>query len=222
LTTAADGKTYQVDFYNLDVIISVGYRIKSLRGTEFRQWANRVLKDYLLKGYAVNQRFERLEQQAVETNLRLTETERKIDFFVRTALPPVEGIFFDGQIFDAYAFAADRIKSAKTAITLIDTYVDETVLLLLSKRAPGVAATIYTPKISPQFQHDLATHNAQYDPIAVKPFAKSHDRFLLIDTTVYHLGASLKDLGKKWFAFSKMAIGADELLQKIAATNPPL
>jgi hypothetical protein len=198
-----------VAFYSLDVIISVGYRVKSPRGTQFRQWATGVLKDYLLKGYAANPRIERLEH-------RVTETERKIDFFVRTALPPVEGIFYDGQIFDAYAFAADRVKSAKTAIALIDNYVDETVLLLLSKRAPKVVATIYTSKVSHQLQLDLDKHNAQYPAITVKPFANAHDRFLLIDDTVYHIGASLKDLGTKWFAFSKMALGAGELLQRLA------
>jgi hypothetical protein len=208
LTTAADGKKYRVDYYNLDVIISVGYRVKSQRGTQFRQWANRVLKEYLLKGYAVNQRFERIEQ-------RLGKTEEKIDFFIKTALPPVEGIFYDGQIFDAYTFAAGLIKSAKKSIVLIDNYIDESVLTVLSKRKKGVDIIIYTPKISPQLKLDLEKYNAQYPPVTVKTFKKSHDRFLVIDSTVYHIGASLKDLGKKWFAFSKMVLDADELLRKI-------
>ncbi|GHT48793.1 DNA-binding protein [Spirochaetia bacterium] len=195
-------------FYSLDVIISVGYRVKSQRGTQFRQWATRVLKEYLLKGYAINQRFERIEQ-------RLGEHDKKIDFFVKTALPPVEGIFYDGQIFDAYTFAADLIKSAKTSIVLIDNYVDESVLTILSKRNSGVDAIIYTPKISPQLQLDLQKHNAQYPPITVKTFNKSHDRFIIVDDAVYHIGASLKDLGKKWFAFTKMMLGARELLEKI-------
>ncbi|MDR0869021.1 MAG: virulence RhuM family protein [Planctomycetota bacterium] len=208
LTTAADGKNYQVDYYNLDVIISVGYRVKSKQGTQFRQWANRVLKEYLLKGYAVHQRFERLEQ-------RVAATENKIDFFVKTALPPVEGIFYDGQIFDAYVFAADLIKSAKKSLVLIDNYIDENVLLLFAKRAAGVAATIYTAKISAQLQKDLDKHREQYPSIELRLFKKSHDRFLLIDHAVYHLGASLKDLGKRWFAFSKMEWSADDLLQRI-------
>ncbi|GMO32795.1 MAG: RhuM family protein [Termitinemataceae bacterium] len=208
LTTAADGKKYRVDYYNLDVIISVGYRVKSQRGTQFRQWATRVLKEYLLKGYSINQRFERIEQ-------RLGEHDKKIDFFVKTALPPVEGIFYDGQIFDAYTFASDLIKSAKKSIVLIDNYVDESVLTILSKRNSGVDAVIYTPKISPKLQLDLEKHNAQYPPITVKTFNKSHDRFIIVDDAVYHIGASLKDLGKKWFAFTKMMLGAREMLEKI-------
>jgi hypothetical protein len=204
-----------VAFYSLDVIISVGYRVKSPRGTQFRQWANRVLKEYLLKGYAVNQRFERIEQQVSDTNRRLSKTEEKVDFFVKTALPPVEGIFYDSQIFDAYTFAADLVKSAKKSLVLIDNYIDETVLMLLSKRKGKVDAVIYTPKISPQLQLDIQKHNAQYPPVAVKTFKESHDRFLIIDDTVYHIGASLKDLGKKWFAFSKMVLDAGELLQRL-------
>jgi hypothetical protein len=207
-TTAADGKTYIVDYYNLDVIISVGYRVKSQRGTLFRQWANRVLKEYLLRGYAVNQRFERLE-------FRMTATEKKIDFFVKTALPPAEGIFFDGQIFDAYAFTSDLIKSAKKSVILIDNYIDESVLLLLSKRNKNVSATIYTAKVSAQLQLDLQKHNAQYSPVNVEVFKHSHDRFLLIDDIVYHIGASLKDLGKRWFAFAKLTLDTKILLTKI-------
>ena len=159
-----------------------------------------MLKEYLLKGYAVNQRFERIEQQVSDTNRRLAKTEEKVDFFVKTALPPVEGIFYDSQIFDAYTFAADFVKSAKKSLVLIDNYIDETVLMLLSKRKSKVDAVIYTPKISQQLQLDIQKHNAQYPPVAVKTFKESHDRFLIIDDTVYHIGASLKDLGKKWFA----------------------
>jgi hypothetical protein len=209
----------KISLYNLDMIISVGYRVKSQRGVRFRVWATKTLKDYLLKGFVINQRIERIEKQmekfSIETDKRLTETEKKIDFFVKTSLPPVEGIFYDGQIFNAYVFASDLIKSAKTSLTLIDNYVDESVLLLLSKRAQGVAATIYTAQISPQFQLDLQRHNAQYLPVSVETFTRSHDRFLFIDDEVYHIGASLKDLGKKWFAFSKMGLNANMLLQQI-------
>ena len=198
LTTATDGKKYRTKYYNLDVIISVGYRVKSLRGTQFRQWANKVLKDYLLKGYSLNQRLQALERTVAEHS-------QKIDFFVRTALPPVEGIFYNGQIFDAYKFATDLIKSAKHSLVLIDNYVDETTLLMLSKRSKGVSATIYTAKISKQLQLDFDKHNDQYPPIQVRTYKESHDRFLLIDETeVFHIGASIKDLGKKMFAFSKM------------------
>ena len=211
--TASDGKTYQVDYYNLDVIISVGYRVKSQRGTQFRQWANKVLKEYLLKGYSINQRINQLENK---TDSRLTAHDRqleeltnKVDFFVRTSLPPVEGIFFDGQIFDAYKFASDLIKSARQSLVLIDNYVDENVLLMLSKRQPGVTATIYTQRITPQFRLDLDRHNDQYPPVDVRTCKLSHDRFLIVDDAVYHIGASLKDLGKKWFAFSKLSLPAE-------------
>ena len=196
--TASDNKVYQVDYYNLDVIISVGYRVKSKQGTRFRQWANQVLKDYLLKGYSINHRLQALERTVAEHS-------QKIDFFVRTALPPIDGIFYNGQIFDAYKFATDLIKSAKHSLVLIDNYVDETTLLMLSKRNEGVSATIYTAKISQQLQLDIEKHNDQYPPIQIRTYKESHDRFLLIDgKEVYHIGASLKDLGKKMFAFSKM------------------
>ena len=196
----------QIEYYNLDVIISVGYRVKSLRGTQFRQWANHVLKEYLLKGYSVNNRLEQLEQ-------RVSRTEEKIDFFVRTSLPPVEGVFYNGQIFDAYVFATDLIKSAKKSITLIDNYIDESVLLMLSKRKTKVRATIITHSDSKVSQLDIEKHNAQYAPIEVKVCDTIHDRFLIIDNEVYHLGVSLKDLGKKLFAFSKLEMPAETLLK---------
>jgi len=196
----------QIEYYNLDVIISVGYRVKSLRGTQFRQWATGVLKEYLLRGYAINNRIEQLEQ-------RVARTEEKIDFFVRTELPPVEGVFFNGQIFDAYVFAADLIKSAKKSVTLIDNYIDESVLLMLSKRKTKVLATIITRSDSKVSKLDLEKHNAQYSPIEVKVCDTIHDRFLIIDNEVYHLGASLKDLGKRLFAFSKLEMPAETILK---------
>ena len=199
-TTAADGKRYNTEHYNLDMILSVGYRVKSKQGILFRQWTNRVLKDYLMKGYSINQRLLALERTVADHSL-------KLDFFVRTSLPPVEGVFYNGQIFDAYKFASDLIKSAKYSLVLIDNYVDETTLLLLSKRNEGVSATIYTSRITKQLQLDLEKHNAQYPPVLIRTYQDSHDRFLLIDDTdVYHIGASLKDLGKKMFAFSKLDI----------------
>ena len=191
-----------IDIYNLDMILSVGYRVNSKNATLFRRWANKVLKEYLLKGYSVNRRLSELEQT-------VSEHSKKIDFFVRTSLPPVEGIFFDGQIFDAYKFASDLIKSAKHSLLLIDNYVDESVLLMLSKRQPEVTATVYTQRITPQLQLDLDKFNDQYPPIDIRTCKLSHDRFLIIDDTeVYHIGASLKDLGKKWFAFSKLNMPA--------------
>ena len=194
-----------VELFNLDVIISVGYRVNTKRGIEFRQWANKILKDYLLNGYSVNQRFERLEQ-------RVSKTEEKIDFFVKTSLPPVEGVFFDGQIFDAYNFISDLVRKAKNEIILIDNYVDDSVLKILNKREDNVAATIYTAHISENLKLDLEKHNSQYQPINIKQFNKSHDRFMIIDNEVYHIGASLKDLGKRMFAFSKMEIGKEIIL----------
>ena len=202
-------------YYNLDVIISVGYRVKSRRGTQFRIWANKVLKDYLLKGYAINQRLLKIENQLENQQALLAEHSEKIDFFVRTSLPPVEGIFFEGQVFDAHVFVSDLTRSAKNNIVLIDNYIDDTVLKLLDKRAQKGKATVYTKQISPALQNDINLHNAQYEPIDVIEFANSHDRFLMIDETVYHIGASLKDLGKKWFAFSKMEINSLTLLSKM-------
>lgn len=211
--TASDGKSYQVDYYNLDVIISVGYRVKSHRGTRFRQWANKVLKDYLLKGYSINQRLEHLEAK-IDSKLQnhdrqIESLANKVDFFVRTSLPPVEGIFCDGQIFDAYKFAADLIRSAQKTIILVDNYVDDSVLFMLGKRKIKVSVVIYTRRISPMFQLDMTKYNSQYPPIDIRICEKIHDRFLIIDDTeVYHIGASLKDLGKKMFAFSKLDIPA--------------
>ena len=192
-------------YYNLDMVLSVGYRVNSLNATYFRKWASSVLKEYLIRGYAINPRLEQLEK-------RVTQTEEKIAFFVKTSLPPVEGIFFNGQIYDAYAFICGLIKSAKARIVLIDNYVDDNVLTMLDKRNAGVSATVFTQKISSQFQLDIAKHNAQYPAIVVKEFTQSHDRFLILDNQVYLIGASLKDLGKKWFAVALMSGTDPELL----------
>ena len=203
LTTATDGKKYWVKSFNLDVIISVGYRVKSVRGTQFRQWANKVLKEYLLKGYSVNRRLSDLEHTVAEHS-------KKIDFFVRTSLPPVEGVFYDGQLFDAYKFAVDLIRTAKQSIVLIDNYVDDSVLLMLSKRNKGVTAVVYTRKVCEQLRLDLERLGKQYPPVEVRICTKCHDRFLILDDRdVYHIGASLKDLGKKIFAFSKLDLPAE-------------
>lgn len=159
--TAADGKSYKTKFYNLDAILSVGYRVNSKNATLFRQWANKVLKDYLMKGYAVSQRFERLEY-------RITKAEEKIDFFIRTSLPPREGIFLDGQIFDAYTLMCDLMRSARHRIVLVDNYIDDSVFRQLDKREAGVKATIYTHSITKTLRQDLERHNSQYPPIAIK------------------------------------------------------
>ena len=208
-TTAADGKIYQVEYFSLEMITSVGYRVKSKRGVKFRRWSNKVLKQYLLKGYAVNYRLEQLER-------RVTATEQKIDFFVQKSLPPVEGIFYDGQIFDAYVQITNLIKQAKHSIVLVDNYIDETTLTMFSKRDPNVTATIYTRQLNQQQQLDVQRHNQQYPPININTCQHNHDRFLIIDNVVYLFGASLKDAGRKLFAYIKMQeTSAVELLNNI-------
>jgi hypothetical protein len=163
----------------------------------------------LLKGYAINQRVDKIEK-------KLIEHDQKFELLIKTNLPPNEGIFYDGQIFDAYKFVSELIKSAKSSIVLIDNYIDESVLTLFSKRNPDVNATIYTANISKQLKLDVKRYNAQYPKIEVILFTKAHDRFLIIDNeSIYHIGSSLKDLGKKWFAFSKINLNAREIMNKI-------
>lgn len=208
-----------IKLYSLDVIISVGYRVKSNRGTQFRQWANKVLKDYLLRGYSVNQRLlymeSRIDYRLSEHDNQIKELSGKVDFFLRTSLPPKEGVLFDGQIFDAYLFVCDLVKRAKQRIILIDNYIDETVLTLFDKRHSGVVATIYTKRISRQLQLDMERHNDQYAPIDVRTAPNIHDRFMVIDDTLYHIGASIKDLGLKLFAFSKMETSPTVILDSL-------
>jgi hypothetical protein len=205
-----------VQYYSLDVIISVGYRVKSLNGTKFRKWANGILKQYLLKGYAINQRMYDIEQKMVEQGKEITEIKKKVDFFVRSSLPPIEGIFYDGQIFDAYAHIVNLIKQAKKSIVLIDNYIDETTLTMMSKRDANVSAIIFTRQLNQQQQLDVQRHNQQYAPINVNVCQHNHDRFLIIDNVVYLFGASLKDAGKKLFAYIKMQeTSVNELLSRI-------
>jgi hypothetical protein len=215
--TAADGKSYQTKFYNLDAILSVGYRVNA---TLFRQWANKVLKEYLLRGYSVNQRLmlmeDRIDRRLSEHDHQLLQLTEKVDFFVRSSLQPTEGIFFDGQIFDAYAFVADLIRKAKHRIVVIDSYIDDSVLVQLSKRNPAVTVDIYDGRISQQLRQDVDRHNRQYPGVTLHAYNKAHDRFLIIDEEVYHIGHSLKDLGKKLFAFSKMdVITGTELISQL-------
>ena len=216
--TAADGKNYKTKVYNLDAILSVGYRVNSKNATLFRRWANSVLKDYMLKGYSLNHRFERLEDK-IDTRFQRYDSEiqrlsNQVDFFVRHSLPPIEGIFFAGQIFDAYKFVCDLVKSARKSIVLFDNYIDESVLTLFGKRGKSVSVVIYTDKITPQLEFDIKRFNSQYSPIKVKLYTKAHDRFLIIDGEIYHIGASLKDLGKKLFAFSKISAIPPEIIYK--------
>ncbi|MCL2844312.1 MAG: virulence RhuM family protein [Chitinivibrionia bacterium] len=211
LTTAADGKNYRTKHYNLDAIISVGYRVKSLRGTQFRIWANKILRDYLLKGYSINNRMNRIEDSVEALKCRVNE----IDLQINTHLIPTQGVFSQGQIFDAYVFATNLIKSATKTIILIDNYIDEKSLLILSKRNKGVSAEIYTKQITAQMKLDLEKHNSQYEPIKINKLTTFHDRFVIVDGVVYHIGASLKDLGKDLFAFSRINIKAEKLLDSV-------
>jgi len=201
-----------ITHYNLDVVISVGYRVNSKRGTQFRIWANQILKSYLLKGYAVQERINRVEKNVYDLADRVGLVEMKIN----SSLPPKQGVFFDGQVFDAYTFVSELIRSAQTMIHLIDNYVDETVLMLLTKRKKNVDANIYTQRISKQLKLDIAKHNLQYPKIELTVFTEVHDRFLILDNTVcYHFGASFKDLGKKWFAFCKIEGMAEIMIHKL-------
>ena len=217
--TATDGKSYKTKFYNLDAILSVGYRVNSKNATLFRQWANKILKEYLLRGYSVNQRLlhmeSRIDHRLSEHDNQIKELSGKVDFFLRTSLPPKEGVLFDGQIFDAYLFVFDLIKRAKERIVLIDNYIDETVLTLLDKCSNEVTATIFTSRLSKQLQLDIERHNNQYLPIELKTTNRIHDRFIIIDDTLYHIGASVKDLGKKLFGFSKMELNPQVVLDAL-------
>jgi hypothetical protein len=205
-----------IEYYNLDVILSVGYRVKSKQGIHFRIWANRILTNHLLEGYTLNNRINLLELKLNKDMGQLTQRLNEIEFIISTNDLPTQGVFFDGQIFDAYELMAKIIRSAKKEIILIDNYIDESVLIHLSKRAANVEAIVYTQKITPQMQLDLAKHNEQYPIIEIKTLPTSHDRFLIIDRNeLYHIGASLKDLGKKWFAFSKLNEFLPEILKKL-------
>ncbi len=196
--------TRNIEFYSIDMILSVGYRVKSEQGIKFRRWANEILKKYLLRGYVVNARIMALEQHVAEQDTQIKDLKNKVDFFVRSSLPPVEGVFYDGQIFDAYAHIISLIKQAKTSIVLIDNYIDVDTLTMLSNRAANVSATIYTRHLSQQQQLDIQRHNQQYPPVNICTTQRNHDRFLIIDDVVYLFGASLKDAGKKLFAYIKM------------------
>ena len=212
--------TRKIKFYNLDAILSVGYRVNSKRGTQFRQWATQRLKDYLLKGYSINNRINRLEDHLVG----LTKKVDQIDLQINTKLIPTQGVYMDGQVFDAYELTSRLIRSAKQCIVLIDNYIDEQTFTQLAKKEPHVQVLILTKtsisvenRASKQLALDLKKANEQYGNFEVIPFSKSHDRFLIIDHhEVYHLGASLKDLGKKWFAFTKLhAESVKELLREV-------
>ena len=211
LLTASDGKTYKTKIYNLDVIISVGYRVKSQRGIQFRIWANQVLKQYLLHRHVLNQRIENLEKV-------VAKHQEQIDFFIRTSIPPIEGIFHEGQVFDARAFVESLIKQAQKEIIVIDGYIDATTFELLNSRNDNISATIYTEKITDSVETIRKLHNKQYPQktIKIRKYKENfHDRFLIIDDIVYHFGASFKDLGKRLFAFNKMGLSKENILKMV-------
>lgn len=223
-TTARDGKTYQVEYYNLDMVLSVGYRVKSSKGVQFRGWANNVIKNHLMRGYSVNYQIHTLEQKidAQQIDIQsikqtLDEHQKKIDFFVRTNQPPVEGVLFEGQIFDAYKLAEALVKSAKQEIVLIDNYIDASVFDLLEKREQGVDATIYTEHVGQSLQHLQQLNEQQYGRrIEVREYnSRFHDRFLILDDALYHFGASFKDLGRRLFAFERMGLDKAVILHQL-------
>ncbi|MCI6296006.1 MAG: virulence RhuM family protein [Bacteroidales bacterium] len=232
--TAADGKTYKTLFYNLDAILSVGYRVNSINATSFRRWASTVLKQYLLRGYAVQRQIRQLERQIdlrlttlqshTETQIgevrrQLQQHQEQLDFFVRTNQPPHEGVVFEGHLLEGREVAESLIKSAKREIVLIDTYVGADTFHILEAREAGVAATIYTEKTGVNIQTLQADHEREYGVgrhIEVMKYRTSfHDRFLIVDEDVYHIGASLKDLGKRLFAFDKMGLSKDLILSQV-------
>ena len=233
-TTAADGKAYQVEYYSLDVILSVGYRVKSVQGILFRRWANTVLKEYLLRGYSVNARMNQLEDKMdrrfAKTEADVAELKSKVDFFVQTQTPPLQGVFYNGQLWDARALVLSLVSRAKRSLILIDNWANTAVLDLFTKKREGVRLTIFTSehydrnhvphrKISPA---DIATFNAQYPKLAVRYNEIFHDRFLIIDDKeLYLIGASLKDLGSKCFAFTKLDPGAIRGIKKSAFHPAP-
>lgn len=195
--------------YNLDMIISVGYRVKSQRGVQFRKWASGILKDYLLRGYAVNPHIryieQRIDNKLQEHTEQIHELQNKVDFFVRTSLPPREGIFYAGQIYDAFELVTRLIKSAKKSIALIDNYVDESVLTMISEKESGVQVDIYTKELPKSLILAVTKFNEQYGGLTLHLTNSVHDRFLILDDeTIYLIGASLKDAGKRLFAFTEI------------------
>ncbi len=218
-TTAADGKVYQVEYYSLDVILSVGYRVKSPRGIEFRRWANKVLKEYVLHGYAVNQRLlameERMDRRLQEHTEQIHELQEQIDFFVRTNVPPIEQVFYEGQFFEARVVLEKIIKTATKRVIIIDGYVDAATFDMLDVRAKGVTADIYSDGEYKSL-HDVHNASKGKQPINTHKWAKaSHDRWLIIDDTVYHCGHSLKDMGKKLCAITQIGTNPEDILKQV-------
>lgn len=205
----------EVPFYNLDMIISVGYRVNSIRGTQFRQWANKVLKDYMLKGYAVNQRLLNIENQLALQQKQLADHEEKIDFFVRTSLPPIEQVFFEGEFFAARALLESLIKTAQKRVIIIDAYIDAATFEMLDVRAKGVTADIYSDSEYKSLR-DMHNTTKGVQPVNTHKWSTpSHDRWLIIDECLYHCGHSLKDMGKKLSAITLMGTNPETILKEV-------
>ena len=228
--TASDGKIYSTQFYNLDAILSVGYRVNSINATQFRRWANSILKEYLIKGYAINNNALAMMQKQIDdrfislqehTDNRLHDVEKHLEqhdeqiaFFIRTNQPPIEGIFYEGQVLDARDFAETLIKSAQKEVLLIDNYIDARTFEILEVRGDGVSAAIYVERVGSGLR-TLQQVSAQQTGRQIdlrETTQRIHDRFLIIDDVVYHLGASLNELGRRLFAFSKMSIRKEHVL----------
>ncbi len=207
-----------IEHYNLDIILAVGYRTNSVKAIKFRQWATKILKNYIQNGYVINsdkitnERFVNLEN---DVNILISQMNEVKSLVKNNKLETNQGIFFDGQVYDAYSFVSDLIKTAKDEIILIDNYIDDSILTMFSK-IPNIKVSIFTNSISKQLKLDFEKYSKQYDNISLNTFKDSHDRFLILDKKeVYHIGASLKDLSKKWFAFSKIDISANDLISKL-------
>ena len=215
-TTAADGKVYQVEYYSLDVILSVGYRVKSSRGIEFRRWANRILKEFVLRGYAVNQRLLHIENQLASQQKQLTDHQEKIDFFVRTSLPPVEQVFFKGEFFAARVIFEKIVKTATKRVIVIDEYIDAATFEMLDVRAKGVTADIYSNGLHATLR-DAHNKTTGVEPIQTHKWRNaSHDRWIIADDTLYHCGHSLKDTGNKLSCIDVItSISADVVLNYV-------
>ncbi len=202
LLTANDGKKYRTKIYNLDVIISVGYRVKSIQGTRFRQWANQVLKEHMLKGFSVNQRLVSHENRLENLDSRVIYLEKQVDFFVKANLPPSEGLLPAHSQWSGYEFAVQLVRSAKKELVIIDPFANDMVLSLMAKRAEGVNAVIYSARITHAMREEEARLNRQFPTVHLENMREVHDRFVIVDDVVYHVEASFKDLGNQMTAFS--------------------
>ena len=211
-TTADDGKIYQVEHYDLDVILSVGYRVKSANGINFRRWANQVLKEHLLKGYSVNHRLISQENKLENLDSRVVNLEKQVDFFVKANIPPSEGVIPANARWSGYEFAVQLVRSAKKEIIIIDPFANDTSLSLVAKRAVGVNAVIYSARITRMMKDEVDRINRQFPTVELQTMRDVHDRFIIVDETIYHVGASIMDLGCKMTAFSVLNLVTKEQL----------